>query len=399
MPKVLTKPLDFGETDASPRPHRVRLLGVNPGFLSDPVGLDQDDYDPANPGALAATTAAELDSGPDWISIAIGNDNPYLETRGRGDPGGVGYYRLSTQVQVIDSPTSNCTVGFQAFTPAGWQYSGVQYGPTSVCPNIGWFQLLNPQGTALQPSPATACPWIIGSMARCRQNLQYGLAVQHPVWLRPATASARPTSSSKPWAVTAISCSCPPNRPRLPCGNFCPASPRAAATTSGCPAAWFCPSAPAGTFSPGICRSAARFSSRTDFPTVPGPGRAPGRRPPPHRRGRPKLLQERLGREIALREVGQNQPPYLSFLGQPRRPGRGHVEVVVGLLPLAVEIGRFAYQQVGVAGQRDRSDARPGIHQQGERLPRTMLADLLQPHRPPRDLDRSMQLRAGWPAP
>src|SRR5437763_1802148 len=87
-PDLRLDPVSAGGTPiASPfRTHRIRLFRMAPGFLSDPVGLDGDDSlpgDPPQPAALLADT----DSGPGWLQLAVGNDNPYFDFRQPGDPG------------------------------------------------------------------------------------------------------------------------------------------------------------------------------------------------------------------------------------------------------------------------------------------------------------------------
>ncbi len=186
VPRVLNQPLVLGDEPTPPRPHRVRVLGIPPGFLSDPVGLDQDDFNPGNPGTpISAPAASQPDIGPDWISLALGNDNPYYEARRPGDPGGVGYYRMSTQVQVVDSQTTGCTVGFQAFTPAGLQNAGLANGPTTVMPNIGFFHLLGSEGTALQGFVGNQLTLDNRLDGQIRERFRYGMALQKPVWSDP----------------------------------------------------------------------------------------------------------------------------------------------------------------------------------------------------------------------
>src|SRR5947209_6966235 len=50
------------------RPNWIRLFSIQPAFLCDPVGLDADD-----PPDQAA------DSGPGWLQVALGNDNPFFD--------------------------------------------------------------------------------------------------------------------------------------------------------------------------------------------------------------------------------------------------------------------------------------------------------------------------------
>lgn len=168
--------------DSSSRPNPIRLFGMTTARPTDPVGLDQDDFNPANPGVPETTPGPDGDNTADWFTVAIGNDNPYLEFRQRGDPGGTGYYRMATQVQVIDCPTSACCLGFQAYTPAGLQQGGVATGPTTFCPNLAVCQQLD-DGVALHA--------FVGqnlqldqrlAASQLRQRIQYGVAVQQPLF-------------------------------------------------------------------------------------------------------------------------------------------------------------------------------------------------------------------------
>jgi hypothetical protein len=172
-----------GPVDTTPRPSRIRLFGMTSAFLSDPVGLDQDDFNPANPGVPLRTPGpTEPDSSPDWITLAIGNDNPYFELRMPGDPGGVGFYRLASQVQVFDSPTTTCALGLQAFTPAGMQQAGASSGPTMVCPNLSLSQQIGDGaaihgflGEDLHVDPRNVA-------TQMKQRLRCGLAVHQPLF-------------------------------------------------------------------------------------------------------------------------------------------------------------------------------------------------------------------------
>ncbi len=158
------------------RPGRVRLLGFQPGFLSDPIGLDLEDRTSSEPKAP--------DPEGDWITISHGNDNPYFDYRQRGDPGGPGYYRVNTQVQLFDSKTTAVAVGLQALTPAGLQYDGLPdyLGSTVVTPAVSLFHALE-DGTALQGFVGKNVLVNTGPLATSsvQQNLRYGMAVQRPI--------------------------------------------------------------------------------------------------------------------------------------------------------------------------------------------------------------------------
>jgi hypothetical protein len=169
--------------DDPPPPGRVarfRLFRMLPGFLSDPPGLDGGD-DPVSPNDPAASLFSAKDAdGPAWIQVALGSDNPFFDFRWRGDPGGVGYYKMHSQVQLLDSGSTSLCLNCQAFTPAGLDSGGVGEGPTVITPAIGVFQELG-GGTALQGfvgSNIRAAPrWT----DRLDSGFHYGMAWQCPV--------------------------------------------------------------------------------------------------------------------------------------------------------------------------------------------------------------------------
>jgi hypothetical protein len=187
-PAAGPEPRDFGLGSAlfanpspvpSTNPQHIRLFRIAPGFISDPPGLQ--DSDTALPGtpSLTPSLPPDPDTGPDWIQVAMGSDNPYFDFRKRGDPGGLGFYRVNTQLQVVDTTSTACSVGLQAVMPAGIQYNGVPDGPTVFSPHFSLFQ-------ALDDDTAVQC--FVGkhllvnstgpSAATIRRDLQYGMAVQ-----------------------------------------------------------------------------------------------------------------------------------------------------------------------------------------------------------------------------
>lgn len=174
-------PAGGAATPASRAP-RLRLFRIAPGFLSDPLGLQDDESSiPGVPSSSAGPMAAAPDDGPDWLQFDMGVDNPYLDLRRPGDPGGVGFYRVNTQVQLLDSSTTACAVGFQAVTPAGIQFAGAPDGATVVSPSISVFHALS-QGTAIQGFVAKNVPLSNADGARhLQRNLQCGMAVQRPL--------------------------------------------------------------------------------------------------------------------------------------------------------------------------------------------------------------------------
>lgn len=155
---------------------RVQLFRVQPAFMVSIPWLDQDDR------TQGGQKAPEPDVGPEWITFLAGNDNPYFDFRDRREPGGVGYNRIVTQVQLFDDARTACSLMLNAVTPAGTQFDGVpdHAGPTVVTPGLSLYHTLD-DGTAVQVcvnkhvgvSNPVAQPF--------RRDLQCGLAVARPV--------------------------------------------------------------------------------------------------------------------------------------------------------------------------------------------------------------------------
>jgi len=175
-----SSPILSGDLDAeasanaasAARANRIRLFRITPGFLSDPVGLSDPDE--------SASDATPADSGVDWLSVSMGPDNPFFDLRRPGDPGGVGYYKVHTQVQLFDSPTTGCTVSFQALKPAGRDNDGLDDGPTTVIPSVALFHSLD-DGTAIQGFVGKNVNLNTSWTNQLDQAVQYGMAVQHPL--------------------------------------------------------------------------------------------------------------------------------------------------------------------------------------------------------------------------
>jgi hypothetical protein len=184
--RVLPKELDLGfmssdAPSAPTRPNRIRLFRIQPGFLSDPVGLEDDPL----PQDVLPNKA---DDGPNWLEVAVGNDNPFFDVRYPGDPGGIGYTRVHTQVQLLDLPSTGCSVGFQAVTPTGAQQGGIEDGPTVISPAFAIFHSLE-DGTAFQGFVAknlhVSTPASVGDTfahsSQFGRSVHCGMAVQRPV--------------------------------------------------------------------------------------------------------------------------------------------------------------------------------------------------------------------------
>jgi hypothetical protein len=178
----------FDSPQSSPAPigqvPRLRLFRFAPGFLSDPLSLQEEEFDlpgvPKMPGTNLASTG-ETNDGPGWLHFGMGLDNPYFDLRRPGDPGGVGYYRVNTQVALINSATTSCTIGIQAVTPGGVQFAGVPNGPTVLSPAFSVFHALSDclglQGFVSKNVLLTN----VDGASVIQSNVQCGLAVQRPI--------------------------------------------------------------------------------------------------------------------------------------------------------------------------------------------------------------------------
>jgi hypothetical protein len=162
---------DAAPDAARARANRIQLFRIVPGFLADPVGLESDD--PAD--------AAPASDGPDWLQVSLGNDNPFFDFRLPGDPGGVGYYKVHTQLQLFGTRSTSFALSLQAVTPAGLDQDGVADGPTVVSPSLCVYHELG-DGTALQGFIGRHLP-VNASLASgpIHRNVQYGVAVQRPL--------------------------------------------------------------------------------------------------------------------------------------------------------------------------------------------------------------------------
>lgn len=184
LPRDPALGLSIGSAASSTPPARtdhIRLFRIQPGFLSDPVGLLDDDDTKLPDGSVPP---AEED-GPDWLQVAVGSDLPYFELRQRGDPGGIGYYRVNTQVKLVDTGTTCASFAVQAWTPAGIQFGGLPDGPTVFSTALGLYQALG-DGTAIQGFLGKNMPLLNAGGAPLQRNMQCGLALQRS--LDPAAA-------------------------------------------------------------------------------------------------------------------------------------------------------------------------------------------------------------------
>ncbi|MFO0841839.1 MAG: hypothetical protein U0797_05485 [Gemmataceae bacterium] len=158
---------------AQPEPQRIRLFRFQPGFLSDVPWLDTD----TRPGESAPAEPAGPDL--DWVNVSAGNDNPYFDLRKPGDPGGLGFARVNTQVQLWETERTAFALGVQAVTPLGLQSVGLgdHDGPTVLSPALSLFHVLD-EGLALQAFVGKNLPVMNAATRPVRREVQYGLALQ-----------------------------------------------------------------------------------------------------------------------------------------------------------------------------------------------------------------------------
>jgi hypothetical protein len=170
-----------GPAASGARAARIPLFRIPSLFPSDLPGLDPDgDSPPPDPGAPPPVPGPD-DAEVGRLQVFMGQDNPYLDLRRPGDPGGVGFYRVQTQLQLFDTGTTGFALACRAVTPAGLESNGVNDGPTFISPALTVFQDLG-AGLALHGFVGTD---VHASSPALREGaslgFQYGVAVQQPV--------------------------------------------------------------------------------------------------------------------------------------------------------------------------------------------------------------------------
>ncbi len=107
---------------------RIPMYRMLPGFLGDPVSGSEDVNEP------------DPDSWARSIIVNVGEDNPFFDPRGPADPGGVGFVRIFSQMQLLDNGSTSVCLGLRAWAPAGVENGGVSDGRTMLAPGVGVFQ-------------------------------------------------------------------------------------------------------------------------------------------------------------------------------------------------------------------------------------------------------------------
>jgi hypothetical protein len=161
---------------------RLHLFNMPSGFLYEPIGIDADDGTENDPNQPSA--GAGVPSGPNGsVQVTLGMDNPYFDYRWRTEAGGIGYYLVDSQVQLLDQGSTCLCFGLQAVTPAGLEAGGVAEGPTVVRPSVAWFQEIG-SATALQGFVAKRIQARSGWTENLETGFRYGVAFQYTVpWL------------------------------------------------------------------------------------------------------------------------------------------------------------------------------------------------------------------------
>lgn len=182
---ALPFPLLLGrDADAvtAPRAQRPGPACMPNGFLNATLGIMDDPDEPHDP-------AEPNQGGNDFealsiLQVSFGSYNPYFELRRPGAPGGVGFFKLASQLPLLDRGPTSVSLGLNALTPAGVQYGGAVSGPTVVTPALAWAHDLG-AGTAVQgyvgQNIQAGTRWTESLFT----NLQCGMALQCPV---PGTA-------------------------------------------------------------------------------------------------------------------------------------------------------------------------------------------------------------------
>ncbi len=162
-----------------PRAPRVRLLRMPAAYLTEPIGLEGDlDPPPDQDAPVKLPFQDDVDFGR--IQVAMGDDRPFFDFRRPGAPGGVGFYRLNTQLSLFEGKNTGCALACQAVTPAGVEWNGVNEGPTFLSPALTLFHHLG-DGTALHGFVSTDVRANTTWKDNLGRSVHYGVALQQPV--------------------------------------------------------------------------------------------------------------------------------------------------------------------------------------------------------------------------
>jgi hypothetical protein len=180
-PRVPFKLSSTDEKDGNPistpaRAPRLQLLGIQAGFLASPLGLDSDDDIPQD----VINDSGHVSDDLDFLQLSVGSYNPYLDMHLPGDPGAPGYFKVYSQLQLLDSGSTSLCIGLNTLAPAGLQAGGVANGPTYFVPALACFQDIG-FGSALHGYVGQNIQANSRWSDRLNSSFQYGLAVHCPV--------------------------------------------------------------------------------------------------------------------------------------------------------------------------------------------------------------------------
>jgi hypothetical protein len=169
------------ETSPANRAARCRLFRMPSAYPETPVNIGPDsDAGGSDPNS---TLSPEKDSdltADGRLVAALGNDNPFLDFRRPGDPGGVGFARFHSQYLLVEGRSLGISVGLQAVRPAGLESDGAAEGQTVLSPNVAWFYDLG-SGTAIHGFVGKNLNARSGWSDDLERDIRYGLALQSPV--------------------------------------------------------------------------------------------------------------------------------------------------------------------------------------------------------------------------
>jgi hypothetical protein len=143
----LVRAQDRAAVSSRPLGPRPLLFRVTPAFLVPMPWLETED-----PTLGGRVVPEPLEPDPGGVQLLFGNDNPAFGFRRPHDPGGVGYTRLFSQVQLFEDERTACTLVLQAFTPSGLEFDGLpeHRGATVVTPALSVYHALTDDGIGLQ---------------------------------------------------------------------------------------------------------------------------------------------------------------------------------------------------------------------------------------------------------
>jgi hypothetical protein len=158
---------------------RIRLFRMPSGFLADPIAFEDEDVPNSDGAAILGRDGydPELDG---RVQLSMGLDNPYFDFRRPGDPGGIGYYKLHTQYQLLGGEKTEISLVLRAVAPAGLDCDGVASGATVFSPSVAWFQEIR-DGTAVQGFIGKDVPANARWVASVQRGFQYGVGIQTPL--------------------------------------------------------------------------------------------------------------------------------------------------------------------------------------------------------------------------